>query len=265
MSGRLNGKIAIVVGAGQTPGDTLGNGRATAMLFAREGASVMLVDNRIEAALETKRIIDGESGRAVEFAADVTHAEDCKRMAEKCIDVFGSIDILINVVGIGVGGGPVELSEGDWEKVINTNLKGMFLTCKHVLPYMEKQGKGSIVNISSRAAVRFQPYPMLAYSASKGGVNSLTQSIAMQYSHQGIRANAIMPGLIHTPMAIEGVSAGLGIEKEDLIRLRDAAVPMGHMGDAWDVAYAALFLASDEAKFITGVILPVDGGGCLKA
>jgi len=265
MCQRLKDKVAIVVGAGQTPGDTLGNGRATAILFAREGASVMVVDNRMDSAEETQQAISGEGGESFAFQADITKTEDCGRMAEACIEKYGKIDILINNVGIGVGGGPVELEEEDWDRVMRTNLTAMYLTCKYVLPHMEKRESGAIVNISSRAAVRFQPYPMLVYSASKGGVNSLTQSIAMQYAHQGIRSNAIMPGLIRTPMAIEGVSAGLGIDKDDLIRLRNAGVPMNHMGEAWDVAHAALFLASDEAKFITGVVLPVDGGGCLKA
>jgi NAD(P)-dependent dehydrogenase (short-subunit alcohol dehydrogenase family) len=260
MSGRLKDKVAIVVGAGCTPGDAMGNGRATAILFAREGASVMLVDRRRESAEETRQMIDGEGGRSFVFEADITRAEDCKRMADKCIETYGRIDILHNNVGIGEGGGPVELAEEDWDKVVDTNLKSMFLTCKYVLPHMEKQGSGAIVNISSMAAVRFAPYPMLPYSASKAGVNALTRSVAMQYAHQGIRSNAIMPGLINTPMAIEGISERLGIEKEDLIRMRDAAVPMNHMGEAWDVAYAALFLASDEAKYVTGVVLPVDGG-----
>jgi NAD(P)-dependent dehydrogenase (short-subunit alcohol dehydrogenase family) len=260
MSGRLKDKVAIVVGAGSTPGDTMGNGRATSILFAREGASVMLVDYRPESAEETKRMIDAEGGKSFAFAANVTKADDCKRMADKCAEVYGRIDILHNNVGIGEGGGPVDLSEDEWDKVINTNLKSMFLTCKYVLPYMERQGSGAIVNISSLAAIRFAPYPMVAYSSSKAGVNAFTRSIAMQYAHQGIRANAIMPGLINTPMAIEGISVRLGMSKEDLIRLRDAAVPMNHMGEAWDVAYAALFLASDEAKYISGVLLPVDGG-----
>jgi len=260
MSERLKDKVAIVVGAGSTPGDTLGNGRATSLLFAREGASVMLVDHRVDSAEETKEMIDAEGGRSFAFEADITHADDCKRMAEKCMEVYGKIDILQNNVGIGEAGGPVELSEEDWERVLNTNLKSAYLTCKYVLPHMEKQGSGAIVNISSMAAIRFAPYPMLAYSASKAGMNALTRSIAMQYAHQGVRANAIMPGLINTPMAIEGISVRLGIEKEDLIRMRDAAVPMNHMGEAWDIAHASLFLVSDEAKYITGVILPVDGG-----
>ena len=259
MADRLKNKVAIIVGAGSTPGETMGNGRAAAIVFAKEGASVMLVDRSLHSAEETKQMIDKEGGKSFAFQADITHAEDCKRMAEKCVEVYGRIDILHNNVGIGIGGGPVELREEDWDRAIDTNLKGMYLTCKYVLPYMEKQGNGAIVNVSSRASIRFQAYPLLAYSASKGGVNSLTRAMAMQYAHQGIRVNAVVPGLINTPMAIEGIAAGLGIEKEDLIRLRDKQVPMGHMGTAWDVAYAALFLASDESKYITGVLLLVDG------
>jgi NAD(P)-dependent dehydrogenase (short-subunit alcohol dehydrogenase family) len=260
MSERLKDKVAIIVGAGSTPGDTMGNGRATSILFAREGASVALVDYRKESAEETKKAIDEEGGESFVIQADVTRAEDCKRMADACVEKYGKIDILHNNVGIGEGGGPVDLSEEDWDKVVNTNLKSMFLTCKYVLPYMEKQGSGAIVNISSMAAIRFAPYPMLAYSSSKAGVNALTRSVAMQYAHQRVRSNCIMPGLINTPMAIEGISVRLGIEKADLIRMRDAAVPMNHMGEAWDIAYTALFLASDEAKYITGVVIPVDGG-----
>jgi NAD(P)-dependent dehydrogenase (short-subunit alcohol dehydrogenase family) len=260
MSERLKDKVAIIVGAGCTPGDTMGNGRATAIVFAREGASVALVDYRKESAEETKQMIDKEGGESFVIQADVTRAEDCKRMADACAEKYGKIDILHNNVGIGEGGGPVDLDEKEWDRVITTNLKTMFLTCKYVLPYMEKQGSGAIVNISSMAAIRFAPYPMIAYSSSKAGVNAFTRSVAMQYAHQGVRSNCIMPGLINTPMAIEGISVRLGVEKEDLIRMRDAAVPMNHMGDAWDIAYTALFLASDEAKYITGVVIPVDGG-----
>ena len=260
MTERLKDKVAIVVGAGCTLGDTMGNGRAAAVLFAREGASVALVDYREDSAEDTKRMIDKEGGESLVVQADVTRAEDCKRMADACAERYGRIDILHNNVGIGAGGGPVELSEEDWDKVVDTNLKSMFLTCKYALPYMEKQGSGAIINISSMAAIRFAPYPMLAYSSSKAGVNALTRSIAMQYAQQGVRSNCIMPGLINTPMAIEGLSKRLNIEKEDLIRMRDAAVPMKRMGEAWDIAYTALFLASDEAKYITGVVIPVDGG-----
>ena len=265
MCQRLKDKIAIVVGAGSTPGEGMGNGRAAAVLFAREGAKVMLVDYRLDSAEETKKMIDEEGGESFPFQADITKSDDCKRIAEKCIEVYGKIDILHNNVGIGEGGGPVELSEDDWDKVFNTNLKGMFLTCKHVLPHMANQGSGAIVNISSLAAIRCQFYPYVSYTSSKAAVNGFTRDVAMQYAHQGIRVNCIMPGFINTPMAIETIIDKTGMDRTELIRMRDSAVPMNHMGDAWDVAYAALFLASDESKFITGTALTVDGGQCLKS
>jgi NAD(P)-dependent dehydrogenase (short-subunit alcohol dehydrogenase family) len=260
MADRLRGKIAIVVGAGQTPGETIGNGRATAILFAREGAAVVAVDREPEPAAETVRVIEAEGGIASAWAADVTRAADCQAMAEACLRLHGRIDVLHNNVGIGGLGGPVDLSEEDWDRTLDTNLKGMFLACKHVLPQMERQGSGAIVNVSSLAAVRFAPTPLLAYSASKGGVNALTRSIAMQYAARGIRANAIMPGLIRTPMAIDAVVRRYGVDRDALVRMRDAAVPMQRMGEAWDVAWAAVYLASDEARYVTGVVLPVDGG-----
>ncbi len=260
MSKRLAGKAAIVVGAGSTPGETMGNGRATAIVFAREGAAVLLVDRDGDSAQETQQLIEAEQGVSSVCVADVVRGEDCRRMAAQCVETYDRIDILHNNVGIGTLGGPVELSEAEWDRVVDTNLKSMFLPCKHVLPHMEQQKSGAIINVSSMAAVRFAPFPMLPYSASKAGVNALTRSVAMQYAARGIRVNAIMPGLIRTPMAIEGIVSALGIDKQKLIQARDAAVPMQHMGEAWDVAYAALFLASEEAKYITGVVLPVDGG-----
>jgi len=264
MDKRLQGKVAIVTGAGQTPGETVGNGRATSILFARAGAKVMLVDYRLDSAQETKLMIDKEGGESIAFAADVTRTDDCRRMAEKCAETYGGIDILVNNVGIGgEDQGPVKLKEEVWERIFNVNLKSMYLTCKYVLPYMEKKGSGSIVNISSAAAVC--AVSMLAYKTSKAGVNALTHSVAMKYASKGIRANAIMPGLMQTPMAIEGISKFRGVSKEDLIKARNSMVPLkGGMGTGWDTAYAALFLASDEAKFITAVILPVDGGQCAK-
>jgi len=264
MDKRLEGKVAIVTGAGQTPGDTIGNGRAISILFARAGAKVMLVDLRLESAQETKSMINQEGGESLAFAADVTRSDDCRRMAEKCAETYGGIDILVNNVGIGgEDQGPVKLKEEVWERIFNVNLKSMYLTCKYVLPYMEKKGSGSIVNISSAAAVC--AVSMLAYKTSKAGVNALTHSVAMKYASKGIRANAIMPGLMQTPMAIEGISRFRGISKDDLIKARNSMVPLkGGMGSGWDTAYAALFLASDEAKFITAVILPVDGGQCAK-
>ena len=264
MDKRMQGKVAIITGAGQTKGETIGNGRAMAILFARAGAKVMLADYRLDSAQETKMMIDKEGGESFAFAADVTRADDCRRMAEKCAETYGRIDVLVNNVGIGDGDqGPVKLQEEAWDRIFTVNLKSMFLTCKYVLPYMEKQGSGAILNISSVAAVA--AVSMLAYKTSKAGVNALTHSIAMKYAKKGIRVNAIMPGLMQTPMAIEGISKARGVSKEDLINLRNSTVPLkGGMGTGWDTANAALFLVSDEAKFITGVILAVDGGQSAK-
>lgn len=261
MSGRLKDKIAIVVGAGATAGESLGNGRAVAMLFAREGASVMLVDRDADSVAATQDMIAAEGGESSIFVGDVTAADVCERIAAECVARSGRIDILHNNVGIGVLGGPVETSEADWDRVLDVNLKSVFLACKYVLPHMERQGSGVILTISSMGAVRYSDlYPLAAYSASKGGVNALTCAIAMQYAAKGIRANAIMPGLIRTPMAVDEPARRYGIDKDEFARLRDRTVPMQHMGEAWDVAYAALFLASDEAKYVTGIVMPVDGG-----
>jgi len=260
---RLEGKVAIVVGAGQTPGDTIGNGRATAILFAREGARVLLVDRSRDSAAETESMIAGEGGTAQTLEADITSEDDCLRVAAACVETFGRIDILHNNVGIGVGdAGVIRLERDAWQRIMDVNLTAMYLTCKHVLPVMRGQRSGSIVNVSSIASIAATG--MLAYKVSKAGVNALTQQIAMGNARYGIRCNAILPGLMNTPMAIEGISSATGVPKEELIRARDSMVPMGAMGTAWDVARAALFLASDEAGFITGVLLPVDGGQSVK-
>lgn len=257
---RLHNKVAIVVGAGQTPGDTIGNGRATAMLFAREGAKVLVVDCDLESAKETVAMIGEEKGEAKAFRADVLSSDDCRAMVDACVEAYGRVDILHYNVGIGTGdGGPLHLEEEAWKRIMDVNLKGAFLACKHVLPVMRDQNSGCIITISSLAAIAATN--MLAYKTSKAGLNALTQQLAIGNAKYGIRVNAIMPGLMNTPMAIEGHSKARGVPKEDLIKVRDALVPLGgKMGTAWDVAYAALFLASDEAKFVTGVILPVDGG-----
>lgn len=257
---RLKDKVAIVVGAGQTPGDTIGNGRATAILFAREGAQVLLVDNNFESALETQNMIEAEGGICTSFKADFTSEHDCHAFVHMAKETFGRVDVLHNNVGIGGGNDEIlSLTEKSWDRIMTVNLKGMFLSCKSVLPVMREQRGGSIINISSIAAVCSTG--IVAYKTSKAGVNALTHQIALENAKYNIRANAIMPGLMNTPMAIEGISRARGIPKDELIRSRDASVPLGaKMGTAWDVAYAALFLASDEAKFITGVILPVDGG-----
>jgi NAD(P)-dependent dehydrogenase (short-subunit alcohol dehydrogenase family) len=261
---RLADKVAIVAGAGQTPGDTIGNGRATSVLFAREGAAVLLVDRDEASAAETARMIEGEGGRCAVFEADVTKEDDCRSLSEACVSQFGRIDILHNNVGIGTGDAPpTRLEEKAWDRIFDVNLKSAFLTSKHVLPVMREQRSGCITNISSVAAVA--AHNLLAYKTSKAGMNALTHTLAMTQAKYGIRANVIMPGLMNTPMAIEGISAARGVSKEELVRARDAMVPLGgKMGSAWDVAYAALFLASDEAKFITGAVLPVDGGQSCK-
>ena len=257
---RLKDKVAIVVGAGQTPGDTIGNGRATAILFAREGARVALVDCDPQSASETRAMVESEGGQCVTFEADITRGQDCEAFVRSTMEAFGRVDILHNNVGIGVGDDEIlSLGEESWDRIISVNLKGMFLSCRSVLPVMREQRSGSIINISSIAAICSTS--IVAYKISKAGVNALTHQIALENAKYNIRANAIMPGLMNTPMAIEGISRMRGIPKADLINQRDAMVPLGgKMGTAWDVAYAALFLASDEAKFITGVMLPVDGG-----
>jgi NAD(P)-dependent dehydrogenase (short-subunit alcohol dehydrogenase family) len=257
---RLKDKVAIVVGAGQTPGDTIGNGRATAILFAREGARVVLVDYNYESALETQALIEAEGGTCFSVKADVTRAEDCAGFVRAAVEAYRRVDVLHNNVGIGGGDDEIlSLTEDRWDRIMSVNLKGMFLSSRSVLPLMREQRIGSIINISSIAAVCSTT--IVAYKTSKAGVNALTHQIALENAKYNVRANAIMPGLMNTPMAIEGISKARGVPKEDLIRQRDASVPLGgKMGTAWDVAYAALFLASDEAKFITGVMLPVDGG-----
>ena len=258
--GRLAGKVAIVVGAGQTPGDTIGNGRATALLFAREGARVIAVDRRLDSAAETVEQISKQGGSATAFEADATREADCAAFVRAAMDAHGRVDILHNNVGIGGGdAGPAHVTEDAWDEILAVNLKSVVFPCKHALPVMREQRSGSIVNISSVAAVCSTG--IVAYKTSKAGINAYTQSLAIGNAKYGIRANVIMPGLMNTPMAIEGIVAARGVPKEDLIRLRDAAVPLrARMGSAWDVAYAALFLASDEAAFVTGALLPVDGG-----
>lgn len=260
---RLEGRVAIVTGAGQTPGATIGNGRATAILFAREGARVVLADRDLDSARETEAMIAELGGEAVTLQVDVSHSEDCRAMVAACLEHFGRLDILHNNVGIGFGdSGPVHLEEERWRRIIDTNLTSMFLTCKHALPVMREQRSGCIVNVSSIASVAATP--MLAYKVSKAGVNALTQQVAIGNARHGIRCNAILPGLMDTPMAIQGYAQARGVPEEEIARERNAAVPMGRMGTAWDVAHAALFLASDEARFITGVLLPVDGGQSIR-
>jgi NAD(P)-dependent dehydrogenase (short-subunit alcohol dehydrogenase family) len=260
VSGRLVDKVAIVMGAGQTPGETLGNGRATAILFAREGARVVAVDRDLASAQETVEQIREEGGAAEAFEADATHEADCQRLMSDVAERHRRIDVLHNNVGIGgADAGPAHIDEEVWDRILAVNLKSAVLPCKHVLPVMRRQQSGVITNISSVAAVCSTG--IVAYKTSKAGLNAYTQALAIGNAKYGIRANVIMPGLMNTPMAIEGISRATGVDKQELVRRRDALVPLrARMGTAWDVAHAALFLASDEAGFITGVALPVDGG-----
>jgi NAD(P)-dependent dehydrogenase (short-subunit alcohol dehydrogenase family) len=257
---RLKNKVAVVVGAGQTPGENIGNGRAAAVLFAREGAKVLAVDRDLASAEETVAMIEAEGGTATAFEADITRDADCAALAAMAVDTYGGIQVLHNNVGIGAGDAdPIRLSEEVWDHIQDVNLKGHYLTCKHALPIMRKSGGGSVVFISSVAAVC--SIGMLAYETSKAGLNALSHSVAMGNAKYGIRSNVIMPGLMDTPMAIEGNVEALGLSRGEVRARRDKIVPLGNkMGTAWDVAYAALFFASDESKFVTGTVLPVDGG-----
>ncbi len=260
MSDRLAAKTAVVVGGGQTPGETVGNGRATAILFAREGARVFVVDRRQDSADETCALIEAEGGAAEAHECDISDDEACRRMVEAAAARLGRIDILHNNVGVGAGDNSVvQLDEAGWDRILDVNLKAMWRTCKYVVPVMQAHGGGAIVNISSLAAIAAAG-SLTAYKISKAGVNALTQSLAVAHAGDGIRANAIMPGLIDTPMAVDAPARAAGRPRERFASARATRVPLGHQGTAWDVANAALFLASDDAAFITGVVLPVDGG-----
>jgi NAD(P)-dependent dehydrogenase (short-subunit alcohol dehydrogenase family) len=260
---RLDGKVAIVCGAGQTPGTTIGNGRATALRFAEEGARVMCVDLAADRARATAEEIIAGGGEAIAAGADVTDEDACAGFVADVVDAFGRLDIVHNNVGIGTHDiGPAHMTEEIWDSILDTNLKGVVFATKHALPIMRAQESGCFVNISSVAAVC--SVGLAAYKTSKAALNAFTHSVAMGNAKYGIRANVIMPGLMETPMAIEGFVA-TGRDRDALIDQRNAAVPLrGGMGSAHDIANAALFLASDEAKFITGVNLPVDGGQCAR-
>ena len=261
MVGRLAGKAAVIVGAGQTPGETIGNGRAMAILFAREGAKVLCVDRDAERAAETVALIEAEGGSASALAADIRKAEACEGVVAAARERLGGIDILVNNVGIGGGGdGPAHrLTEDAFDRIMAVNLKGTWLMAKAALPVMREQGAASIVNISSLAGIAGGN--QVAYEVTKAAVNRLTTSIAQANAWKGVRCNAVAPGLMDTPMAVAGIAQARGEDQEAVRAARNARVPLGgKMGTAWDTAYAALFLASDEARFITGVVLYVDGG-----
>jgi NAD(P)-dependent dehydrogenase (short-subunit alcohol dehydrogenase family) len=257
---RLRGKVAIVVGGGQTPGDNIGNGRATALVFAREGARVLVADRNLESAQETVAMIVKEGGQAAAEAVDITRDDQCAALIAACVARWERVDVLHNNVGIGTGdSSPTHITDEAWDRIFNVNVKGVLHTCRHAIPVMRRQEGGVILNVSSIAAIC--AVGLAAYKSSKAALNAFTHTLALGNAKHGIRVNGIMPGLMNTPMAIESISKASGVAKGDLIAERDRRVPLrGGMGTAWDVANAALFLASDEARFITGVILPVDGG-----
>ena len=266
MPDRLKDKVALVVGAGAA-GPGWGNGKATAVAFAREGAKVFCADVNLAAAEETAALIKKEGGDARAHKADVSRSADVEAMVTACRKAYGRIDILDNNVGIAEVGGVVEVSEAVWDRVMAVNLKGAFLTMKHVIPLMEKSGGGSIINISSIAAIRYTGVPYSTYYASKAALSHLTRTTAVEYAAKKIRVNAILPGLMQTPMVEKAAGLAQTYAKgdiEEMWRVRAKQVPMGFGGDGWDVAWAAVYLASEESRYVTGIELVVDGGVTLK-
>ena len=259
-AGRLAGKVALVTGAGSV-GPGWGNGRAIAVRFAAEGARVFGVDREPERLTETERLINEAGGVFVGGSCDVTSASSIAAMVAQCMAEFGRIDVLVNNVGGSAKGGPVEMSEEVWDAQIDHNLKSVFLTCKHVLPHMLAQGGGAIVNISSTSGIRWTGAAQIAYAATKAGVIQFSRVLAVQYAKQGIRVNTVIPGQLHTPMVevrLAGQRAGGDVDA--LLRQRQSRIPLPFMGDGRDTANAALFLACDESRFVTGTEIVVDGG-----
>ena len=258
MARRLEDKVALVFGAGSV-GEGWGNGKASAVLYGREGAKVACVDINLEAAERTRAIIEGEGGTAIALQADVVKLDRVREVVDTVKETFGRIDVLHNNVGMNIEGGPVETTEEQWDRVMAVNLKSMFFTCKCVLPIMEAQGNGAIVNISSLASIRWMHFNYISYYASKAAVNNFTRAIALQYAEKGIRANTVLPGLMDTPHIYQAMKDHYS-DFTEMQQQRAAVTPMKRMGDGWDIAHAALFLASDEARYITGIDLCVDGG-----
>jgi NAD(P)-dependent dehydrogenase (short-subunit alcohol dehydrogenase family) len=256
---RLDGKVALVTGCGSI-GSGWGNGKAISVLLARQGASVFGVDIDLESAKVTENLIQEEGGIAEVYAADVTKAEDVKRMVKACIGRFQRIDILVNNVGRSEPGGPAEIDEEIWDEQMDVNVKSAFLTCKEILPIMERQGGGAVVNISSVAGLRYAGKPQVAYAAGKAALMQFTLTTAVLYAERGVRLNSVVPGLMFTPLVRRLADKYAKGDFDGFVAHRHRQVPMGRMGDAWDVANAALFLVSDESKYITAQQIVVDGG-----
>jgi len=260
MTQRLQGKIAIVTGAGSV-GPGWGNGRAIAVRFAEEGAKVFAVDRDAERLRETIARVKDAGGVIQTHLCDVTDGGAVAAMVRACVEAWGRIDVLVNGVGGSAAGGPVEMSEEIWDAQVDFNLKSVFLTCKHVLPVMERQGSGAVVNIASSSGLRWTGSAQVAYAATKAGVIQFSRVVAVQYAPKGIRVNSVVPGQLHTPM----VEARLAKQREGgdfeaLLRQRQKRIPLPVEGDGRDTANAVLFLASDEARFVTGTEIVVDGG-----
>lgn len=260
MSGRLAGKVAVVTGAGSV-GPGWGNGRAAAVIFAREGARVLAVDQSSEALTETLAAVGESGGEIRPHLCDVTDSHAVEEMIGTCHEVFGGLDVLLNNVGGSRHGGAVELTEADWHDQLDFNLTSTFLTCKYAIPVMLAAGKGAIINTSSTSGLRWTGAAQVGYSASKAGVIAFTRAVAVQHAAQGIRANTVVPGQMHTPMVEARLATQrAGGDVAGLLAQRQARIPLGFMGDGRDTANAALFLASDEARFVTGTEIVVDGG-----
>lgn len=260
MSKRLDNKVAIVTGAGCI-GPGWGNGRAVAVRFAEEGAKIYAVDRNLAAMQETIDRVRAAGGDVTAVECDVTDSAAVARMVAGCLQQYGRVDVLVNNVGGSAAGGPVGLDEEKWDAQIALNLKSVYLTCKHVLPVMEAQGAGAIVNTASTSGIRWTGAAQVAYAASKAGVIQLSRVVAVEYAGKGIRVNTVVPGQLHTPM-VEARLAGqrAGGDVEALLAERLARIPLGFMGDGRDTANAAVYLASDEARFVTGTEIVVDGG-----
>ncbi|MGP0094685.1 MAG: SDR family NAD(P)-dependent oxidoreductase [Xanthobacteraceae bacterium] len=260
MTGRLQDKVAIITGAGSV-GPGWGNGRATAVRFAEEGAKIFALDRDLDSLVETIARVKAAGGEIEIQHCDVTDSASVARAAAACQARFGRIDVLVNNVGGSAAGGPVEMSEEVWDAQVDSNLKSVFLACKHVLPIMEQQKSGAVVNIASTSGLRFTGAVQVGYAATKAGVIQLTRVVAVQYAPKGIRLNTVIPGQLHTPMVEARLARQrAGGDVETLLRQRQARIPQGFMGDGRDTANAVLFLASDEARFITGAEIVVDGG-----
>lgn len=258
MTGRLKGKVAIVFGAGASDKGWT-NGAATAVTFAREGAKVISVDVNPEAGRRTADLVREAGSEAIDLVADVTSYAAVEAAVQQGLAAFGRIDVLHNNVGLNSPGGPVEMEEAVWDRIITTNIKSMFLTCKAVIPIFTRDGGGSIINISSIAGITWYGRPTIAYSSSKAAVNQFTRSVAAQYGPQNIRCNAILPGLIDTPRSYLQLQTIWKGDIEKMRKFRSQSVPMRRLGTAWEVANAALFFASDESSYVSGVIMTVDG------